>query len=113
MENSIINPSRAQLNHSDIDMMVGASADSVMMVEGEMDECSEEEMADAIKFAHDAIKDQIDAQIKLADAIGRKEAREYDKAEENEELQKQIHEAKMSISAYKIAKRNWKSRAVK
>ena len=67
----IINPSRAQLNHSDIDMIVGASADSVMMVEGEMDECSEEEMADAIKFAHDAIKDQINAQIKLADAIGR------------------------------------------
>ena len=100
----IINPSRAQLNHSDIDMIVGASADSVMMVEGEMDECSEEEMADAIKFAHDAIKDQIDAQIKLADAIGRKEAREYDKAEENEELQKQIHEAAYN-KCYKIAKK--------
>ena len=100
----IINPSRAQLNHSDIDMIVGASADSVMMVEGEMDECSEEEMADAIKFAHDAIKDQIDAQIKLADAIGRKELREYDKAEENEELQKQIHEAAYN-KCYKIAKK--------
>ena len=100
----IINPSRKQLNHSDIDMIVGASADSVMMVEGEMDECSEEEMADAIKFAHDAIKDQIDAQIKLADAIGRKEAREYDKAEENEELQKQIHEAAYN-KCYKIAKK--------
>ena len=100
----IINPSREQLDHSDIDMIVGASADSVMMVEGEMDECSEEEMADAIKFAHDAIKDQIDAQIKLADAIGRKEVREYDKAEENEELQKQIHEAAYS-KCYKIAKK--------
>src|SRR5210317_506800 len=52
----IINPSRAQLEKSDIDMMVGASYDSVMMVEGEMDECSEEEMADAIKFAHESIK---------------------------------------------------------
>ena len=62
-------------------MIVGASADSVMMVEGEMDECSEEEMADAIKFAHEAIKVQIDAQIKLADAFGRKEVREYDQAE--------------------------------
>ena len=100
----IINPSRKQLNHSDIDMIVGASADSVMMVEGEMDECSEEEMADAIKFAHDAIKDQIDAQIKLADAIGRKEVREYDQAEENEELQKQIHEAAYN-KCYKIAKK--------
>ena len=40
-------------------MMIGASADSVMMVEGEMDEISEEEMADAIKFAHEAIKVQM------------------------------------------------------
>ena len=100
----IINPSRAQLNHSDIDMIVGASADSVMMVEGEMDECSEEEMADAIKFAHDAIKVQINAQIKLADAVGRKEVREYDQAEENDELQKQIHEAAYN-KCYKIAKK--------
>jgi polyribonucleotide nucleotidyltransferase len=100
----IINPSRAQLETSDIDMIVGASADSVMMVEGEMDECSEEEMANAIKFAHEAIKDQIDAQMKLADAIGRKEVREYDRAEENEELQKQIHDAAYD-KCYAIAKK--------
>jgi len=100
----IINPSRAQLETSDIDMIVGASADSVMMVEGEMDECSEEEMANAIKFAHEAIKDQIDAQMKLADAVGRKEVREYDRAEENEELQKQIHDAAYD-KCYAIAKK--------
>ena len=100
----IINPSRAQLETSDIDMIVGASADSVMMVEGEMDECSEEEMADAIKFAHEAIKDQIDAQIKLADAFGRKEVREYDQEEENEELLKQIHDAAYD-KCYAIAKK--------
>ena len=85
-------------------MIVGASADSVMMVEGEMDECSEEEMADAIKFAHEAIKVQIDAQIKLADAFGRKEVREYDQAEENETLQKQIHETAYD-KCYAIAKK--------
>ncbi|MDG1942221.1 MAG: polyribonucleotide nucleotidyltransferase [Flavobacteriaceae bacterium] len=100
----IINPSRAQLETSDIDMIVGASADSVMMVEGEMDECSEEEMADAIKFAHEAIKDQIDAQMKLADAFGRKEVREYDQEKENEELQKQIHDAAYD-KCYAIAKK--------
>jgi polyribonucleotide nucleotidyltransferase len=100
----IINPSRAQLEASDIDMIIGASADSVMMVEGEMDECSEEEMADAIKFAHEAIKDQIDAQMKLADAVGRKEVREYDQEEENEELQKLIHEAAYD-KCYAIAKK--------
>jgi polyribonucleotide nucleotidyltransferase len=100
----IINPSRAQLEASDIDMIVGASADSVMMVEGEMDECSEEEMADAIKFAHEAIKDQIDAQIKLADAFGRKEVREYEQEDVNETLEKQIHEVAYN-KCYAIAKK--------
>ena len=80
----IINPSRAQLEESDIDMVVGASADSVMMVEGEMDECSEEEMVEAIKFAHQAIKDQIKAQVQLAEDFGKKEVREYEQEEENE-----------------------------
>ena len=56
--NFVINPSRAQLEEADIDIMVGASKDSVMMVEGEMEECSEEEMVDAIKFAHEFIKIQ-------------------------------------------------------
>lgn len=68
----VINPSAEQLEESDIDMMVGASADSVMMVEGEMDEVSEEEMAEAIKFAHEAIKVQCAAQVKLAEAFGKK-----------------------------------------
>ena len=68
----VINPTLAQLAESDIDMMIGASADSVMMVEGEMDEISEEEMADAIKFAHEAIKVQCAAQVRLAEAFGKK-----------------------------------------
>ena len=100
----IINPSRAQLEESDIDMMVGASADSVMMVEGEMDECSEEEMADAIKFAHESIKIQIAAQVKLAKAVGKKEVREYEGAVEDEELAKKIHDASYD-KCYAIAKK--------
>ena len=100
----IINPSRAQLEKSDIDIMVGASADSVMMVEGEMDECSEEEMIDAIKFAHDAIKVQIKAQIKLAEEVGKKEVREYEEEVENEELMQNIHKAAYE-KCYEIAKR--------
>ena len=100
----IINPSRAQLEKSDIDMMVGASYDSVMMVEGEMDECSEEEMADAIKFAHESIKVQIEAQVRLAEAVGKKEVREYETSAENEELAKKIHDATYDKS-YKIAKK--------
>ena len=57
----VINPSRSQLEESDIDIMVGASYDSVSMVEGEFDEISEEDMTNAIKFGHDAIKNQIEA----------------------------------------------------
>ena len=100
----VINPSRAQLEDSDIDMMVGASADSVMMVEGEMDECSEEEMADAIKFAHESIKIQIAAQVKLAKAVGKKEVREYEGAVEDQELAKKIHDASYD-KCYAIAKK--------
>ena len=100
----IINPSRAQLEKSDIDIMVGASADSVMMVEGEMDECSEEEMIDAIKFAHDAIKVQIKAQIKLAEEVGKKEVREYEEEVENQELMQNVHKAAYE-KCYEIAKR--------
>jgi polyribonucleotide nucleotidyltransferase len=99
----VINPSREQLAQSDIDMMVGASADSVMMVEGEMDEISEEEMADAIKFAHEAIKLQIEAQVRLAEAFGKKEVREYDVAQGNDTLEKRIHEMAYD-KCYAIAK---------
>ena len=100
----VINPSRAQLAESDLDMMIGASADSVMMVEGEMDEISEEEMADAIKFAHEAIKVQVAAQLRLAEAFGRKEVREYDTAEANEDLEKRIHDMAYD-KCYAIAKK--------
>jgi polyribonucleotide nucleotidyltransferase len=100
----VINPTRAQLEESDIDMMIGASADSVMMVEGEMDEISEEEMADAIKFAHEAIKLQIAAQLRLAEAFGKKEVREYKTAEKNEVLEKRIHDLTYD-KCYAIAKK--------
>ncbi|WP_103071724.1 polyribonucleotide nucleotidyltransferase [Aquimarina sediminis] len=99
----IINPTRAQLEESDIDMMIGASADSVMMVEGEMDEISEEEMVEAIKFAHEAIKVQCAAQIKLAEAFGKKETREYDPEREDEELAKKIHDMAYD-KVYAVAK---------
>ncbi len=88
----IINPSRAQLEESDIDMMIGASADSVMMVEGEMDEISEEEMIEAIKFAHEHIKVQCAAQIRLAEAFGKKKVREYPTEREDADLDKKVHD---------------------
>ncbi len=99
----IINPTRAQLEESDIDMMIGASADSVMMVEGEMDEISEEEMTEAIKFAHEAIKVQCEAQVRLAEAFGKKETREYEPEAEDEDLAKKIHDMAYD-KVYAVAK---------
>jgi polyribonucleotide nucleotidyltransferase len=69
-----------------------------------MDEISEEEMADAIKFAHEAIKVQVAAQLRLAEAFGRKEVREYDTAEANEDLEKRIHDMAYD-KCYAIAKK--------
>ena len=99
----VINPTRAQLAESDIEMMIGASADSVMMVEGEMDEISEEEMTEAIKFAHEAIKVQCAAQVRLAEAFGKKEVREYDGEREDEELAQKVHDMAYD-KVYAVAK---------
>ncbi|WP_289041685.1 polyribonucleotide nucleotidyltransferase [uncultured Zobellia sp.] len=99
----VINPTRAQLAESDIDMMIGASADSVMMVEGEMDEISEEEMTEAIKFAHEAIKVQCAAQLRLAEAFGKKDVREYEPEREDEDLAKKIHDMAYD-KVYAVAK---------
>ena len=100
----IINPSKAQLKESNVDIMIGASADSVTMVEGEFDEVSEEVMADAIRFGHEAIKLQIAAQIELAEAVGKKETREYEAEDSDEALQQKIHDFAYQ-KCYDIAKK--------
>ena len=99
----VINPTLSQLAESDIDMVIGASSDSVMMVEGEMKEISEEEMTEAIKFAHEAIKVQCEAQLKLAEAFGKKEIREYEPEREDEELAQKIHDMAYD-KVYAVAK---------
>ena len=99
----VVNPSKEQLAESDIDIMIGASQDSVAMVEGEFDEISEEEMLDAIAFGHEAIKDQIKAQVSLAAAFGKKETRTYEEEDHDEALEKTIHE-KTYDAYYEVAK---------
>ncbi|MCW1147300.1 polyribonucleotide nucleotidyltransferase [Flavobacterium lacisediminis] len=89
----VINPSREELAQSDIDMMIGASMDSVAMVEGEMKEISEAEMVEAIKFAHEAIKIQIQAQERLRAAIGSPAYREYEGEKEDEAIYKKVKAA--------------------
>jgi polyribonucleotide nucleotidyltransferase len=87
----VINPDSKQLAESDIDMIIAATMDNIMMVEGEMKEISEEEMVEAINFAHEAIKIQCQAQLDLAKEAGKTEKREYNHEEEPDaELEKEI-----------------------
>ncbi|MGL4584902.1 MAG: polyribonucleotide nucleotidyltransferase [Flavobacterium sp.] len=97
----IINPSRAQLDVSDLDMMIGASKDSVCMVEGEMREISEQDMIDAIKFAHEAIKVQVEAQEKMRAALGLT-YREYEPEVTDAEVEKIVTDAAYA-KLYEIA----------
>ena len=80
----IANPSPTQLLDSDIDMVIGASYDSVAMVEGEMNEISEAEMVEAIKFAHEEIKKHCKVQLELSKEVGTETKREYN--HENHDL---------------------------
>jgi polyribonucleotide nucleotidyltransferase len=81
----MINPTIEENERADIELVVGATIDDIMMVEGEMNEVSEAEMLEAIKFAHDAIKAQCQVQIELAKEL-EVVKREYEKEELNEEL---------------------------
>lgn len=75
----------------ELDMMVGGTADSIVMVEGEMDEVSEQEMIEAIQFAHEEIKTQVQAQLNLAAKVeGSQTKREYSHETHNEELREEI-----------------------
>ena len=82
----IINPTASENDRADIEIMVGATIKDIMMVEGEMSEVSETEMLEAIKFAHEAIKVQCQAQIDLANEIGNVVKRDYPKEEFKQEL---------------------------
>ena len=86
-----VNPSYEQLLTADIDIMVGATKDSIVMVEGEMKEISEQEMLEAIKFAHEEIKIQIEAQERLAAKVGKAfPKREYSHEDHDEEIREKV-----------------------
>ncbi len=90
----VINPSLSQMEEADLEMMVAASMDNIMMVEGEMKEVSEQVMLQAIKEAHTAIKTQVQAQIELAEMVEKaKTKREYCHETNDEALKVQVKEA--------------------
>jgi polyribonucleotide nucleotidyltransferase len=86
----VVNPSRAELAKADMDFMVGATEKNLMMVEGEANECSEEELVKALEIAHDAIRIQIKAQEELRRKAGVTTKREVPQPEENAELQQKV-----------------------
>lgn len=98
----VINPTFEQLEKADMDLMVGATYENIMMVEGEMNEVSETELLDALKAAHEAIKVQCVAQKELAEEVGSTVKREYCHEINDEELRKQVWDACYD-KAYKVA----------
>ncbi len=92
-----------QLERADMELMVGATYDNIMMVEGEMNEVSEADLLAALKAAHDAIKEQSKVQLELAEAAGATVKREYCHEVNDEELRKDVHD-KCYDKAYAIAK---------
>ena len=98
----VVNPTFSELEKADIDIMVGATLDNIMMVEGEMDEVSEQDLLEAMKAAHEAIKIQCKAQMELAEEVGSTVKREYCHEVNDEELRKAVHDACYD-KAYAIA----------
>ncbi|MDY0154963.1 MAG: polyribonucleotide nucleotidyltransferase, partial [Prevotella sp.] len=86
----VINPTFQQMADADMDLMVGATTDNIMMVEGEMKEVSEQDLVDALKAAADAIKPMCQLQTELSKELGTDVKREYDHEINDEELREQI-----------------------
>jgi polyribonucleotide nucleotidyltransferase len=98
----VINPTFEQLATADMEIMVAATIDNIMMVEGEMKEVSEDELLAAMKVAHEAIKVQCQAQIELMEAVGKTVKRTYCHEENDEDLKKDIW-AKTYDKVYAVA----------
>ena len=99
----VINPTFEQIEKADIELMVGATYDNIMMVEGEMNEVSEAELLEALKVAHDEIKKHCVAQIELMKEVGKEIKREYNHEINDDDLRKDVEE-KCYDKAYEIAK---------
>lgn len=99
----VIDPTFEQLERADMELMVGATAENIMMVEGEMNEVSETELLEALKFAHEEIKKHCAVQLELAEAAGKTVKREYNHEVNDEDLRKDVHD-KCYDKAYAVAK---------
>ena len=108
----IINPTFEQVKDADIELMVGATYDNIMMVEGEMDECSEDELIAALKAAHEAIKPMCVAQKELAAELGvtkREYCHETDDEEIKERLRNECYPKCYEIAKAGCADKQWRN----
>uniref|UniRef100_F4C5H4 Polyribonucleotide nucleotidyltransferase n=2 Tax=Sphingobacteriaceae TaxID=84566 RepID=F4C5H4_SPHS2 len=99
----VINPLLSDLERATLEFIVAGSANDIVMVEGEAKEISEEEMVEAIAFAHEAIKVQVQAQLELAEMVGKLEKRVYNHEPSNPELKERVYAATYD-SVYAVAK---------
>lgn len=99
----VINPTFQQMDDADMDIMVGASAENIMMVEGEMKEVSEQDMIGALKAAMAAIKPMCELQTELSKELGKDVKREYDHEVNDEELREQMNK-ELYQKAYDVTK---------
>ena len=97
----VINPTFEQMKEADLDIMVACTKDNLMMVEGEMNEVSEQDLIGALKAAHEAIKPMCELQDELAKELGTDKKREYNDEVNDEDLRKQIH-AELYDSTYEV-----------
>ncbi|MEM1120140.1 MAG: polyribonucleotide nucleotidyltransferase [Bacteroidota bacterium] len=100
----VVNPSRSALEGATLDLIVAATMENVMMVEGEADECTEKELVEAIKIGHEAIKVQCEAQLALAKLVGDKAIkREFEEPVMDEDLKEKV-KALVKDGIYEVAK---------
>src|SRR5436190_2201588 len=99
----IVNPTRDELERSDLEFMIAATDKNLMMVEGEAQECSEADLVKALEIAHEAIKIQVKAQEELRDMVGAKPKRDYKKPEQDEVLREKVN-AYAKSKVYEMAK---------
>ena len=111
-----INPTITQLKDADLDIIVGATFDNILMVEGEMNEVSEDVMVEAIKFAHEEIKKHCKAQMELAEMAGTTKKREYSHEENDEQLKTKVwdetYDKLYKVVSKKIADKHQRSAEV-
>ncbi len=98
----VINPTLKDKETADIDLIVAASMDKLLMVEGEMKEVSEDDMVEALRVAHEAIKEQCKLQVELTKALGKETKRTYNHEKNDEELKKQLWDL-LYPKAYEVA----------